>query len=584
MAHHTRGLSSVDMSNLDVEGASGSRIEQSYFQGLSLPSLSSWLGEDQYATPWTAAGPITPSRADGGAGFESLLGTTGIVPTAKIHGAWASQGWKDALRFREMGSVVSGSPHIRKTILKGLCLSSAVVLVIFLFEMAYFPAQIFFDEYEHNEHYFQTWADTDEVLWLYPLVAISYFVASSWTVDVAKTATKLKHGRGMSISAAISGVTSTSFRARVLSESFRVFVVINYVLLGLALDHIPWIGSTLCFLMMSFVDAFYCFDPVMVSRGWSVERRLRYVESRWAYMTAFGIVPTIISYFHPSGLLNLFLFMAVYPFYVVLALLARPEPRSASAGSTLTPISGTSDKFMGSESVPAGTTLSSFLPARIPIFLPTVVLYRLVMRFAPRDSGDEGDHGRSIHGSLAGEKSPAYSSAFGSTDRRTAAQFVGGAWAAGGNVGAAQPIWGGQASAWNQQAPQPPPPYPYGQTNGSSGQGGLQYEQNGMAGHYGQSAQAFPPTLAPPPMGNEARSRSGSSAASVSSSSRVGQQRHVHYYDGAMKTPEANGASFAPSATSASFAYAGEPAGQVPPPPKRSGTGAPAVAKGKKSD
>jgi hypothetical protein len=30
--------------------------------------------------------------------------------------------------------------------------------------MAYFPAQIFFEEYElHHEHYFQSWADTDEV-------------------------------------------------------------------------------------------------------------------------------------------------------------------------------------------------------------------------------------------------------------------------------------------------------------------------------------------------------------------------------------------------------------------------------------
>lgn len=109
MAHHTRGLSSVDMNNLDVEGASGTRLQQSYFQGLSLPSLSSWLGEDQHSTSWTAAGPITPSRGvGGGAGFDLLLGTAGLGATARIHASWASQGWKDALRFREMGSVVSG--------------------------------------------------------------------------------------------------------------------------------------------------------------------------------------------------------------------------------------------------------------------------------------------------------------------------------------------------------------------------------------------------------------------------------------------------------------------------------------------
>jgi hypothetical protein len=40
---------------------------------------------------------------------------------------------------------------------------------------------------------------------------------------------------------------------------------------------------------------------------------MRYAESRWAYMIAFGLPSTAISFFHPSGLLNLMLFMLVFP-------------------------------------------------------------------------------------------------------------------------------------------------------------------------------------------------------------------------------------------------------------------------------
>ena len=46
-----------------------------------------------------------------------------------------------------------------------------------------------------------------------------------------------------------------------------------------------------------------------MAKGWGFERRARFAEMRWSYMVAFGIPSTLISYFHPSGLLNLMLFM-----------------------------------------------------------------------------------------------------------------------------------------------------------------------------------------------------------------------------------------------------------------------------------
>ena len=88
----------------------------------------------------------------------------------------------------------------------------------------------------------------------------------------------------------------------------------------------------------------------------------------------FGIPSTAISFFHPSGLLNLMLFMLVFPVCTVLALLADPVPHNASVGSqsTMLPSTPTADQ---------SKALSPLLPVRIPFFWPAVRLQRLIQRY-----------------------------------------------------------------------------------------------------------------------------------------------------------------------------------------------------------
>lgn len=233
--------------------------------------------------------------------------------------------------------------------------------------------------------------------------------------------------------------------------------------------------------------------------------------------------------------------MAVYPFFTVLALMAQPQPRSIPGAGTAPPstnvFADTSYEDRKREtSLPAGSELSPFLPGRIPFFLPTVVLYRLVMKWAPLERiEDEWTADQKPNGGYTGysrSASPAfangatsiamcrgpsygtmsdgqgvYSSATSSTEggpglmsggRRTAAQVVGGAWNASPRLG--------NTGGWST-----PPPM-----------GGQQYQQAFVGGQEGASSpQGGPPP--PPPMGG-ARGITGlaSKASGISSGSTGG--------------------------------------------------------------
>ncbi|CAO1626653.1 unnamed protein product [Sympodiomycopsis kandeliae] len=368
MSHLPSVSSSFDLGMYDVEGGSSSTSlssDSNYFEGLPIIASLRKAEESSGVAYWTSRGPQW--RDTKGSSFDQ---SNSIVGGIKTLANWTLDGLKDSVKFKEVAGVVSASPVIRKSITKGLVLSVAVVLLIFFFELAFFPTQLFLRHKIVDEDEL-TAIGNGNVLWLYPVIAISYFVASSWTLDVAQAAYKLRnnHLRGLSLANITNPSSTSSLRRKVCQESFRVFLILNYIAVVLALQRLPytWISRMASFLFMSFVDAFYCFEPVMTSRGWSIERKMRFVEERWAYMTAFGILPTLVSFFHPSGLLNLFLFMLVYPFYTVLALMANPQPRNNSGSA------------------------GPLVPRRLPFFFPTAMCYRWVMKFAPDSSADHDD-------------------------------------------------------------------------------------------------------------------------------------------------------------------------------------------------
>lgn len=253
-----------------------------------------------------------------------------------------------------------------------------------------------------------SWLDPEQwigsvgsTFWLYPLIAGSYLMASSWSVGVAESAF-LAHN--------IRPSPRKEYGVFWLEQLVRLVLIVNYSIACFAIQMVPWIGPACAFLLMSFVDGYFCFEQVWVVRGWSMEKRLRFAESHWSYLIGFGIPSTLVSFFHPSGLLNMMLFMLVFPFCTILAFLGDPQPQSTSFGAQTVTLPAAAHAMRDRH-------LSLLLPVRIPLFWPTVLCRRWLQARG-------GPPVPSKHGLASSKKredvlSPA---------SRSAASFVGGAW------------------------------------------------------------------------------------------------------------------------------------------------------------
>ncbi|CCU99074.1 unnamed protein product [Malassezia sympodialis ATCC 42132] len=232
----------------------------------------------------------------------------------------------------------------------------------------------------------------------------SYLLASTWSTSIAEAAFLAQN---------IQPRAAPPVDHPWVEHVVRFALVLNYSVACFAVQSLPWVGPLLAFVFMCFVDGYFCFEQVWVVRGWSLEKRLRFAESHWSFLLGFGVPSTAISFFHPSGLLNLMLFMLVFPICTVLAYLADPQPHSSAFGAQTSMLPSTVQG--GREQL-----LAWLLPARIPLFWPTVQLRRwLVRRWAPP---------------LPPKPTPAPSRPVSQAPlsplapRRSAASFVGGAW------------------------------------------------------------------------------------------------------------------------------------------------------------
>ncbi|SPO20563.1 uncharacterized protein UTRI_00039 [Ustilago trichophora] len=366
--YHRPNAMSVSDVDLDIEGASGGRVDELYDAGLPWP-----LGTSALPTSWSAKGPV------------EHIPRLSFLKSLRCYLNWARAGWWDANRWPEALKLISSSSEIRNGVLKGLLLSGTISAIVFFFELAFFPKVLFgqppVKSVQEIPQSGSIIGGLGNVFWLYPLIGGSYLLASSWTSDIAQAAYKLRHGHVRRLTLSNPSLPPGTSR-RLLQESYRLVLILNYTVFYILLGRIPYLGRLLSFLFMCLVDGYYCFEQAWISRGWSLDRRMRYCEERWTYFVAFGLPSTAVSFFHPSGLLNLMLFMLVFPFCTVLAMLADPQPRISASGALAASLS--SNGFgVSSGSDYASGPLHRLIPSRLPVFWPTIKLQRLAMRLLP---------------------------------------------------------------------------------------------------------------------------------------------------------------------------------------------------------
>ncbi|WFD32436.1 hypothetical protein MSPP1_003483 [Malassezia sp. CBS 17886] len=371
MTHRGRvTLQSVD---LDTDAGASAPLDGDYDAG--------WPG----AAPslWSAKGPSVHAPR------------LGLFPSLRLHARWMRSGVRDAARLQRALNIVRISPAVRLGLIKGAALSGVVCALVYFSSVSLHLPTLYRADRAWDTDGGTVWVGSvSSVFWLYPVIAGTYLLAATWTTGVAEAAFSAQHASAATAQETLAG----SF----IDNAARVALITNYSVVCFLLQAVPWIGPPLAFVAMCLADGYFCFE-----QAWS---RLRFCESHWSYMIGFGLPSTAISYFHPSGLFNLMLFMLGTPSdaCTLLALLADPQPHGAAVGTqtAVLPSAPAADR---------STPLCAWFPARIPFFWPTAKfrqwLQRSLGRPAARLGADPMQRGAPAPRAV-------------STPRRSAAQFV----------------------------------------------------------------------------------------------------------------------------------------------------------------
>jgi len=208
-----------------------------------------------------------------------------------------------------------------------------------------------------------------QLLWLLPVVGISFYFNSSWCSVIAKRTYSLQHANRAG-EVRQQSVTYTGLLTAIATSAYRVVMVFTSVVVSFALGYIPRIGPVASFIFLCWIDSYYCFEFVWIARGLSLSGRVRHLEERWAYYFAFGF-PAAALCTWGSSLANAVVFALVFPLYIIMAMHARPVPDDPY--SPLPPGSRFNDNDVIRHPSP-------FIPIRLPIFALVMLLNDWIVR------------------------------------------------------------------------------------------------------------------------------------------------------------------------------------------------------------
>ncbi|KAF9246128.1 EI24-domain-containing protein [Melanogaster broomeanus] len=271
---------------------------------------------------------------------------------------WWFRGLFDAFRWDLVVRTATSDSEIRANIMKSLLLNMLSLTSIYTFDLILQPLV-----HDHPSWLHRNVGWFYRVLWLLPVVGVSFYLNSSWCNLIAKRTFVLQHGNR---AAQPQPVTYTGMLTLLATSAYRAVMVLTSVIVSFALGAIPYGGPMISFVFMCWVDAYYCFEFIWIARGLSLSSRVRHLEERWAYYFAFGLPSAAICTWG-SGLANAALFALLFPAYIIMAMHCRPVPQ---------------DPFNPQHSEGNDTVRypSPLVPIRLPIFAVVIRLNDLIVR------------------------------------------------------------------------------------------------------------------------------------------------------------------------------------------------------------
>ncbi|KAG8217887.1 EI24-domain-containing protein [Butyriboletus roseoflavus] len=269
------------------------------------------------------------------------------------------RGLIDAFRWDIVIRTASSDPEVRSNILKSLLLNMLSLTSIYIFDLILQPLV-----HDHPSWLHRNVGWFYRVLWLLPVVGVSFYLNSSWCNIIAKRTFVLQHGNRAPQQ---QPVTYTGMLTMLATSAYRAVMVLTSVIVSFALGTIPYGGPLISFAFMCWIDAYYCFEFIWIARGLSLSSRVRYLEERWPYFFAFGFPSAAICTWG-SGLANAALFALLFPAYIIMAMYARPVPQDPF------------NPHLSSEKHDAVRYPSPLIPIRLPVFAMVIWLNDLIVR------------------------------------------------------------------------------------------------------------------------------------------------------------------------------------------------------------
>ncbi|RKP07618.1 etoposide-induced protein 2.4-domain-containing protein, partial [Thamnocephalis sphaerospora] len=247
--------------------------------------------------------------------------------------AWA--GVRDASNWHDSIAAIYSSKTLQVQTAKCFLLNGLIFLgSLYMFDLILRPSLAFFT----------TWfvCDAVQICWVYPIYCLSFFLNSLWYQKVADHAYRLREGRSASAQISYDRLVN-----RLTDEVYRALLFFNYVVFATMAYAIPLVGPLLSFAYACWIAAFYSFEYDWINRGWTMDQRMDYFETHWAYFAGFGLPSTAVTFFFPQ-FVSTGIFALLFPVFVIMSNMARPVPRRRDNPQTL----------------------SAHIPRRLPVFSP----------------------------------------------------------------------------------------------------------------------------------------------------------------------------------------------------------------------
>jgi etoposide-induced 2.4 mRNA len=199
------------------------------------------------------------------------------------------RGFYDALNLADVVQLFTRSKRLQKLFAQCFLLNGGIFLgsVIFL---DFFANPIVEKQlgHENRSAWYSTFANLlfasmKNLLWIYPMYTLSMVLSTFWYNDIAEIAFKLSYKPKQT------SITYKRFISSIVWTIYKSMLLLYFMIQSSIVALIPFIGMPASFILTAWLYAFYSFDYVWDNtKNMSVQQRLDYFETHWAYMFGFG--------------------------------------------------------------------------------------------------------------------------------------------------------------------------------------------------------------------------------------------------------------------------------------------------------